>query len=302
MKNIIIGIIVVLALGLGIYYFTGTKSNKVVLDVDKNVATTTKDVVKVATSTVPVSGSQSILGTSVSGKNILAYHYGTGSTEILLVGGIHGGYAWNTPLLAFQVMDYLKANPTVIPAGLRVTVIPVLNPDGLAKVTGTDGRFTVGDVSESQTTVVAGRFNANKVDLNRNFDCDWQSTGVWQNKDVSGGTSAFSEPETKALKTYVEASQPKAVVAWYSAAGGVYSSNCHNGVLPETKDLTSNYAKASGYTANDEFDFYETTGDFTNWLAKKGIPAIGVLLTNHTDTELAKNKAGLLAIFKYYTK
>lgn len=298
MKNTIIAIVVVLVLGFGIYYFINS-SNKVAVVNEPVVGTST---LPVATTTTQVNKAETVIGKSVEGRDITAYHYGTGSSEILLVGGIHGGYAWNTVLLAYQTMDYLKANPSVIPSNIKVTVIPVLNPDGLNKTVGTSARFVLSAVPATTELTVPGRFNANTVDLNRNFDCDWQTTGSWQSRSVSGGSSAFSEPETLALKNYVEASKPKAVVAWYSAAGGVFSSNCHNGVLPETSKLTSAYAKASGYSANDDFNFYETTGDFTNWLAKINIPAISVLLTNHTDTEWTKNKAGIEALLKFYTK
>jgi beta-lactamase superfamily II metal-dependent hydrolase len=39
-----------------------------------------------------------------------------------------------------------------------------------------------------------------------------------------------------------------------------------------------------------------------NWLAKKNIPAISVLLTTHQDTEWNKNLAGIKAMFAYYSK
>jgi hypothetical protein len=149
---------------------------------------------------------------------------------------------------------------------------------------------------------VAGRFNGNTVDLNRNFDCDWQANAKWQNKTVSGGASAFSEPESQAIKTYIEANVLKAVVVYYSAAGGVFSSSCHNGILAETRTLTNVYAKAAGYPAKEEFNFYEITGDMVNWLAKKNIPAISVLLTNHEDVEWSKNQAGIEAVLKYFAK
>jgi hypothetical protein len=221
---------------------------------------------------------------------------------LLFVGGIHGGYEWNTVLLANQLIDYLKTNPDSIPKNIKVTVIPVLNPDGLQKVVGNTNTFTAADVPSSESLVVSGRFNANTVDLNRNFDCDWKENGVWQTKKVSGGSSAFSEPESKAIKAYVETNKPEAAVVWYSAGGGVYASNCHNGVSPTTMTLTKTFANASGYTAHQSFDFYETTGDMVNWLAKNDIPAISVLLTTHTDTEWTKNKAGVEALIKYYTK
>lgn len=242
---------------------------------------------------------ESSIGTSVEGNDIRAYHFGTGSDELLFVGGIHGGYEWNTALLAYQTIDYLKSNPDIIPENVTVTVIPVLNPDGLEKVVGTTERFSANDVKGD---TVPGRFNAHEVDLNRNFDCDWQASGTWQNKTVSGGSSAFSEPESQAIQKYVESHSIKGAVVWYSAAGGVFSSNCHRDVLPETLNLTSEYASASGYKAFKEFNFYDITGDMVNWLAKNDIPAISVLLSNHTDTEWDKNKAGIDAILKHYTR
>lgn len=242
---------------------------------------------------------ETVIGTSVEGRDIVAYHYGEGDTEVLFVGGIHGGYAWNTSLVAYELMDYLE-EPDAVPEGVRVTVIPALNPDGLYETLGGEGRFTEAAVPTSGEKLVAGRFNANEVDLNRNFDCDWKSSGVWQDKTVSGGTEAFSEPESKAMRDYVNGNQPDAVVVWYSAAGGVFTSNCHSGVLPETTEITSVYAQASGYKAYEEFDFYEITGDMVNWLASERIPAISVLLSTHSDVEWDKNKKGVAALLEYY--
>lgn len=250
--------------------------------------------------TTPAKDTETIIGQSVEKNDITAYHFGTGEKELLFVGGTHGGYSWSTALVAYEMMDYLSKNPTVIPTDVRVTIIPILNPDGLKKVTGTTGRFTKDDVSASASTREAGRFNAHKVDLNRNFDCAWQASGTWQKKQVSGGSTAFSEPESAALKTYIEAHNPAAAVVWFSAGGGVYASECDAGVLPETEQLMNAYAKAAGYAAHEQYDSYEVTGDMVNWLAKLQIPAISVLLTTHDATEWAKNKAGIDALLKRY--
>lgn len=245
---------------------------------------------------------KTVIGQSVNGEDIIAYHYGTGETEVLFVGGIHGGYEWNTALIAFELMDYLESTPEVIPEDVTVTVLPVLNPDGLKLTTGSPARFSITDVPTVAGATIPGRFNANKVDLNRNFDCDWQAKGVWQSTEVDGGTSVFSEPESKAFKGYIENNTPSAVVVWYSSAGGVFSSNCHTGVLPETKELTKLYSEATGYKAYEEFNFYEITGDMVNWLAKINIPAISVLLTTHDDIEWEKNKPGITAVLEYYSQ
>ncbi len=301
MKKSIIVVLVIIIIGVGIYYFTkGSSTN---ISVNQNQATTT-ETVNSQNNQTPQNSAVTVIGKSVEGRDILAYNYGIGTTtKLLFVGGIHGGYEWNTALVAYQLMDYLKTNPDVIPTNVKVTVIPVLNSDGLNKVVGTTtGNFSQSDVSSSDATVVAGRFNSNDVDLNRNFDCDWQTTGKWQSKTVSGGDSAFSEPESQAIKNYIEKNEPTAVVVWYSAAGGVYSSSCHNGVSAQTDKLTKTFASASGYPAHESFDFYATTGDMVNWLAKINIPAISVLLTNHNDTEWSKNQKGVDAVLKYYSK
>jgi len=298
-KTIIAFVVVVVLVVVGVFYFTRNSSKEVVVNPNGNISTTTNNL---ATTTISTDKTISVIGKSVEGRDIIAYHYGAGVTEVLFVGGIHGGYEWNTVLLAYQLMDSLKANPNTVPTNVKVTVVPVLNPDGLNRVVGTSTRFALSDISNSENVITSGRFNGNNVDLNRNFDCDWQAIGEWQSKTVSGGSAAFSEPESQAIKNYIETSKPKAVVVFYSAAGGIFSSSCHNGVLPETNNLTNAYAKASGYPAFETFDFYATTGDMTNWLAKISIPSISVLLTNHTNVEWTKNFAGIQAVLKYYSK
>ena len=102
------------------------------------------------------------------------------------------------------------------------------------------------------------------------------------------------------IKNYVEILKPSAVVAWYSAADGVFSSSCQGGILPETKTITNTYAQASGYPAFEEFNFYDITGDLVNWLAKNNIPAISVLLATHDNVEWDKNLAGVKALLQFY--
>jgi len=306
MKNTLITLGVLIAILFGIYFFVSVTGNVGGVNGDEKMAIegdTQSDVNGGDTMVSEEEKETTVIGTSVEGRDITAYNFGSGDTRVLFVGGIHGGYEWNTVRLAYDIIDYLKANPEVVPAGVRVSVVPVLNPDGLFKVTGTVAAdFKSTDVATSQAVQDSGRFNANAVDLNRNFDCDWQAQAKWQTKTVSGGTSAFSEPESLAVKGYIENIKPAAVVVWYSAAGGVFASSCHNGVLPETTTLTNVYAKASGYKAYESFDFYAVTGDMVNWLAKSGVPAISVLLTNHTSTELEKNKAGVAALLQHYAQ
>jgi hypothetical protein len=293
MKNLIIAVLLLALIGLGAFLFMKRDLLMTPPPVETPVVvatstpTTTEEVAEKPTT---------IIGTSVGGHDITAYHYGTGTKEVLFVGGIHGGYEWNTSLLAYELMDYLTQNPQAIPQDIKVTVIPVLNPDGLSKVVADPlARFAAADITASQAVQISGRTNANNVDLNRNFDCDWKSEGTWRSAKVSGGAAPFSEPESIAFKNYIEEGMPTGVVFWFSSAGGVYASSCGDATPAGMAELTETYAEASGYPAHDDFTSYAVTGDVTNWLAKIGVPSISVLLTDHENTEWAKNWRGIQA-------
>jgi hypothetical protein len=227
---------------------------------------------------------ETVIGRSVNGKEIVAYHFGTGKTEILLVGGVHGGYSPSTRELADELMVHFEKNEDTIPKNLTLTIIPDLNPDG-AERSGTEGRF-----------------NARSVDLNRNFDCEWNASAVWAGQKVSGGERPFSEPEAVALRDYVLANEPTAAIVWFSQEGKVYPSACGKTPSRQSVELAATFAIAAGYPSAAEFDAYLITGDMVNWMAKQGIPAISVLLSSHQDAEQTRNLAGVKAVLDKYAQ
>lgn len=243
-----------------------------------------------------------LLGTSVEGRKIEGYTYGDGSIHLLFIGGIHGGYEWNSVVLAYTLIDYLETHKETIPKNITIDIIPSLNPDGVFKVTGKEGRFSLEDVSTDKKILASGRFNANEVDLNRNFDCTWKPKSTWQSKIVSAGTAPFSEPEAKILKNFIQEESPTVVVFWHSQANGVYASQCGKGILPETLTVMNLYAKASGYPAVKSFDAYETTGAAEDWLASINIPAVTVELKTHTTIEWEQNLKGIEALINHYSQ
>jgi len=233
-----------------------------------------------------------IIGASAEGRPITVYRFGSGARPVVLVGGIHGGYEWNTILLAYEAIDYFAAHPEQIPPDVSLFIIPSANPDGQFQATQQNGRFTPADVL---TDTVSGRFNANGVDLNRNWDCEWAATAVWRENAVSGGEQPFSEPESIALRDYLLALQPAAVVFWHSAADGVYAAGCPESDILSL-ELAQVYGAAASYPVHDRFDSYSITGDAADWLMQQGIPTITVELKNHTDTFWPQNLDGILAL------
>lgn len=241
-----------------------------------------------------------VIGKSAGGRAIDVYVYGRGPTHLLFVGGIHGGYEWNSVILAYQFMDYLKVNPDLIPENISLAVIPSANPDGVFRVTGIEGRFARVDVSTIEKILENGRFNSHDVDINRNFDCNWKPKGTWKSKTVSAGAKVFSEPEAVAIRDFVKEFTPDGAIFWHSKASAVYASQCKNGILPKTLDMMNTYARASGYAPIKSFDSYEVSGASEDWLASIDIPAITVELSTHETVEWERNLAGIKALIKYY--
>ena len=251
-----------------------------------------------------ISPKVSVIGKSVAGRDIVSFTFtanqnSTSTKQLAFVGGIHGGYEWNSVMLAYQMIDYLTANPEIIPKNLTVTIIPDANPDGVYKVTGKEGKFSLADVKNNLPNGT-GRFNANNVDLNRNFACNWQATSTWKGNIVSAGTNVFSEPEAMAIKNFVSKNNLVAAVFLHSQSNAVYASACNNGILAGTRNIMNLYSQASGYPAVDTFDSYAITGAVEDWLASINIPAITVELKTHETVEWDKNLAGMKALFEYF--
>ena len=240
-----------------------------------------------------------VLGQSVEGRVIEHYRFGDGATHVLLVGGIHGGYEWNSILLAYEMIDHIEANPDFVPEELTVDIIPDLNPDGTYAATGLVGRFAAEDITDfGMHQTGEGRFNANGVDLNRNFGCDWAPESTWRGVVVSAGTEPFSEPEAQILRDLVFETEPVAAAFWHSRANAVFASECEDGPLPLTLDIMNAYARAANYMAIPVFDAYPITGDVEGWLASLGIAAITVELEGRLSPEWERNRAGTAAMLE----
>ena len=248
------------------------------------------------TATFAAYGVAQTIGSSVNGRPIESYRFGFGSQTIVLVGGIHGGYEWNSIVLAYEMIDYFLANPGAIPANISLYIIPSANPDGQFVVTGVDGRFTAADVSSE---IEPGRFNGNQVDLNRNWACDWQPEGLWGDTVVSGGTVPFSEPETAALRTFFLREKPEMVLFWHSKADGIFIGSC-DGLFQPSVEIAELYGRASGYSVNQQFTAYPVTGDASDWLSTQNIPSFTVELKTRNGTDWEMNLAGVLALLDYY--
>lgn len=237
---------------------------------------------------------RSAIGESTNGHPLYSYRKGDGRYHALVIAAIHGGYEWNTALLAYRLLTHYSVFPDRIPDDVTLHIVPIANPDGMVAVTGQNGPFMAANVS-GDTTI--GRLNGNAVDLNRNWGCDWSAEGRWRQMNVSGGSRPFSEPETRALRDYIINLKPQVVVWLHSAAGLVVPGNCQGINHESSSQAAALYASGSGYPVG-QFNVYQVTGDAADWLAQHKIASITIELTDHQGLDFAQNLAGLTSLFQ----
>lgn len=229
------------------------------------------------------------LGESALGESIVGMKIGNGAQTIVLVGGIHAGWAPASVAVADAVSAYLIENLDVVPDSVSVIVMSNLNPDSLSGA--------VGDLN--------GRLNGNGVDLNRNWDCNWRSDPVWRDVPIAGigGTMPFSEPEVTALRDFVWSQDVQAVIFLQARVpGGLVSPGSCGDSAQVSQQLANIYAEGAGYPVADfeSLAGQVVNGDSTNWLDSQGIPAVSVLLSTYDVPESDANIAGVLAVLAQF--
>jgi hypothetical protein len=217
---------------------------------------------------------------------LAAHQFGDGEKVVLLVGGLHAGFAPGSVELAQEAISYFSGHPEEIPADIALLILPNVNPD-----------------SAPAPGQLAGRLNGNSVDLNRNWDCRWVAAPLWGGvpQPGLGGTAPFSEPEVQAFVDLVTARQPKAVVFWQGrAALGLSSPGACGDDSLVSRPLAQVYGDASGYKVADfeELVNQEVNGDVTNWLDSQAIPAISVLLPDYRTSDFSNNLPAILAVLE----
>jgi len=225
----------------------------------------------------PPEGEPFVIGYSVEGRPLWVTRFGSGPVVRLIVGGIHGGYEWNTVDLVEGLIQDFHQGTLLVPPDVTLYILRNLNPDGYENYWGQ----------------YAGRSNANGVDLNRNWDANWQPTwpleGCFSAVTLTGGTAPFSEPETQALAQFLLDYEVDALVSYHSQMSAIYATGDET-LDPAADDLARGLAAASGYQYPPPWSSCVYTGQLVDWAVDQGIAAVTVELTTHDDPDLALNR------------
>lgn len=165
---------------------------------------------------------------------------------------------------AFHSLEYLTA-PALIRFAEKFTnmpqyhkkctalFIPMINPDGIEIVLhGIDPKSSFHKNIISNIGIInytnVWQSNVHGVDINHNFDANWQSICDKCSPTKFGGKYPFSEPETRALISILERTQPELFIAFHSQGKEIYYD--FNGMENSSSKENAEYvAKRCGYSA-----------------------------------------------------
>jgi hypothetical protein len=224
-----------------------------------------------------------VLGFSVRGRPVHGVYFNRGvEPPVLVFAGIHGNEV-NALKLGKRLCSRWIRHPNVL-KGACVLLIPVANPDGVARGT---------------------RHNARGVDLNRNFSAGWRH--IKRGDYAFGGTRPLSEPEARILASLVDETKscpypsirpPTAVISIHNRllrGGGV---NNYDG---PAELLAKRMAACNGYPVCREWH-YPTPGSFGMFSGElKQIPTVTLELPLRIDTE-GEWKANVAAVESVITR
>ncbi len=230
--------------------------------------------------TYPKLASLDSIGKSKSGRNLYALSLGLKkeSTQTMVptvayLGAHHAREHLSTevPLLsAVRLLEEYATSPRVkqILDHRRLIFIPMVNPDGVMYDIR-DGRYHSWRKNHEEGT---GAYDG--VDLNRNYDQNWARGGSssYPSSDIYHGPGPFSEPESIAIKEFVEGNADiRAMISFHSFGELVLypwsgSFETVGGAdLEVFKNWGAKMAASNGYTNQQSSELYISTGDTCDW-------------------------------------
>jgi hypothetical protein len=237
---------------------------------------------------------RTIIGYSVQNREIALTVYNPSDRVpgILLVGGIHGRYE----SASVDVMEALESHFASNLPKVSVGIVANLNPDSFFSGAVLDDDTPSGFREGRKVGLAWHRFNANYVDLNRNWDTSsWRHNVTYRGGDFregAGGDSPFSEPETRALRDLILADEKQtwglvlmyhsyvSIHATQGTAQPAYSGYSKNPLIDRR---SAAYARAyvqaaQGYAYLPRWKHYEAPGEFLAWAGAHDVTAVEIEL------------------------
>jgi len=218
------------------------------------------------------------IGTSRLGNSIHCLTIGTGEKEIMINAAHHANEWITTPILLQFMEDYAaNHNPNI-----TLHCIPLVNPDGVALVTGgippSSPAYKAAEemtknhpVQLPQPLPDSWKANIIGVDLNSNYPANWHLAK--QHKFAKGytqpgprdyvGPQPLSEPESCAMVAYTKINDFALTISLHTQGEEIYWQYMDYDP-PGAKELAIRMSKASGYILEEVPDS-SSHGGYRDW-------------------------------------
>lgn len=223
----------------------------------------------------------SSIGKSVEGRDIWAVQISGDLAQAetlpaaIFIGGHHAREHLSIELplyyIEYLLTEYSLGNPRIqrLINGRDIHIIPMVNPDGA------EYDVSTGSYKSWRKNRFKNSNGTYGVDLNRNYAYGWGGGGASTspNSDTYRGPQAFSEPETTAVKKYVEDHVNITILLsfhtfsklilypWGHSYEGI--ANTRDKQVHET--MARKMADWNGYTPQQSSALYIASGDTTDW-------------------------------------
>lgn len=231
-----------------------------------------------------------IIGFSAAGRELFYIRLGDGDNRVLYIAAIHSLEWITTPVMMKFIEDYSRSYVTGtniseydtrrISDKSSIYIVPMVNPDGVELVQnglnmGNPNCDNLKLWNNGSTDFRAWQANNNGVDLNHNFDADWEESkkaaeelGITEPGSTRyPGVFPECEPESKALADFTRSHDFKLVLAYHTQGEEIFW-NFREYEPPESKEIGKELAKASGYCLAEPIGI-ASHGGFKDWFIKE---------------------------------
>ncbi|MBQ1992177.1 MAG: M14 family metallocarboxypeptidase [Clostridia bacterium] len=239
-----------------------------------------------------------VIGKSTLGRPIDCYTIGNQKKKVLFCGAFHG-MEWITSLVLYKliinicdsIINHKKIQNEKLWqyfSNTSLVIIPCVNPDGVeicinGSKTGKGFESYIDYISQGDTS--SWQANAMGVDINHNFNADWQNL---KKKELAmgittprasryGGAFAESEPETITLANYCRKNEIVSATAFHTQGEEIYWSFGEH-TPPKSRKIAEKMAELSTYALSQP-ESIATGGGFKDWIIDElHIPAFTIEL------------------------
>ena len=249
------------------------------------------------------------IGRTADGRDLLDAVIGSESAEkdVIVQYSMHAREYINTPLAMRQLEEFLKGWDSQSYSGklygtlvenVRLHILPMANPDGVSiSQSGFDAirnesmRQKLNEIwqydlsidhgsSDYETYYRRWKANGRGVDLNRNFDQNWETTGgtPWYSSAGFRGEWAASENETQAIVRLADAVNCVGEIAYHSMGQVIYWDYGTTGELhARDEKLATAVERLTGYALNSTIDTGQNSSGCSDYfILVRKVPAITI--------------------------